>query len=149
MALQMLLNTCRFPPAPDARCKYRPCNSHYSINIYINDPDLKVRRVCEQDGCQTTAKLSHMNIHQQICMYMYWWMTSWVVGMLCKIYGKKNEWYSPLSDLVCLIVRRASCVYAVSPAVVSSITWTAGGSLKRSAYRNPIRYEIWFDFVFN
>ncbi|XP_029459109.1 E3 ubiquitin-protein ligase TTC3 [Rhinatrema bivittatum] len=70
--LQVLLDNfieqCRFPPEPDAVCRYPLCKGHFKINIYFSDPDFKgfVRLTC----CQHCKVEFHMNCWKKLKMTM-------------------------------------------------------------------------------
>ncbi|XP_039911217.1 E3 ubiquitin-protein ligase TTC3 [Hirundo rustica] len=50
VALKNYLEKCRFPPEPDAVCRYQQCHGYSKIQIYFTDPDFKgfIRIICSQ-----------------------------------------------------------------------------------------------------
>ncbi|OXB68617.1 hypothetical protein ASZ78_014264 [Callipepla squamata] len=55
--LQLLLKNCieecKFPPEPDAVCRYQQCHGYSKIQIYFTDPDFKdfLRELCFTPDC--------------------------------------------------------------------------------------------------
>ncbi|XP_072441784.1 E3 ubiquitin-protein ligase TTC3 isoform X2 [Chiloscyllium punctatum] len=39
--LEEYIEKCRFPPVPDAICRYQHCQGHSKVQIYFTDPDFK------------------------------------------------------------------------------------------------------------
>ncbi|XP_048458872.1 E3 ubiquitin-protein ligase TTC3 [Rhincodon typus] len=39
--LEEYIEKCRFPPVPDATCRYQHCQGHSKVQIYFTDPDFK------------------------------------------------------------------------------------------------------------
>ncbi|XP_053792533.1 E3 ubiquitin-protein ligase TTC3 isoform X2 [Vidua chalybeata] len=50
MALRNYIEECKFPPEPDAVCRYQQCHGYSKIQIYFTDPDFKgfIRVICCQ-----------------------------------------------------------------------------------------------------
>ncbi|XP_071423208.1 E3 ubiquitin-protein ligase TTC3 isoform X2 [Pithys albifrons albifrons] len=50
LALRSCIEQCRFPPAPDALCRYQLCHGRPKIQIFFSDPDFKgfIRVICCQ-----------------------------------------------------------------------------------------------------
>ncbi|XP_014111143.1 PREDICTED: E3 ubiquitin-protein ligase TTC3 isoform X1 [Pseudopodoces humilis] len=50
MALRNCIEECKFPPDPDAICRYQQCHGYSKIQIYFTDPDFKgfIRIICCQ-----------------------------------------------------------------------------------------------------
>lgn len=42
LTLRNCIEECKFPPEPDAICRYQQCHGHSKIQIYFTDPDFKV-----------------------------------------------------------------------------------------------------------
>lgn len=45
--LESAIESCKFPPSPDAVCRLEKCHSHLKAEIYFTDPDFKVNGSCE------------------------------------------------------------------------------------------------------
>ncbi|XP_032867219.2 E3 ubiquitin-protein ligase TTC3 isoform X3 [Tyto alba] len=48
MILKSCIEECKFPPQPDAVCRYQQCHGHSKIQIFFTDPDFKgfIRITC-------------------------------------------------------------------------------------------------------
>ncbi|XP_074389991.1 E3 ubiquitin-protein ligase TTC3 isoform X2 [Zonotrichia albicollis] len=59
MALRNYIEECKFPPAPDAVCRYQQCHGYSKIQIYFTDPDFKgfIRVICCQQ-CRVEFHIS-------------------------------------------------------------------------------------------
>ncbi|OWK56560.1 E3 ubiquitin-protein ligase TTC3 [Lonchura striata] len=59
MALKNYIEECRFPPEPDAVCRYQQCHGFSKIQIYFTDPDFKgfLRVICCQQ-CRVEFHIS-------------------------------------------------------------------------------------------
>ncbi|CAN8197029.1 unnamed protein product [Coccothraustes coccothraustes] len=59
MALRNYIDECRFPPEPDAVCRYQQCHGFSKIQIYFTDPDFKgfIRVICCQQ-CRVEFHIS-------------------------------------------------------------------------------------------
>ncbi|XP_028656057.1 E3 ubiquitin-protein ligase TTC3 [Erpetoichthys calabaricus] len=52
-ALEKSMEMCKFPPKPDAVCRFQQCLGNSKIQIYFKDPDFKgfIRIICSQKCC--------------------------------------------------------------------------------------------------
>ncbi|XP_064262599.1 E3 ubiquitin-protein ligase TTC3 isoform X4 [Passer domesticus] len=59
MALKNYIEECKFPPEPDAVCRYQQCHGYSKIQIYFTDPDFKgfIRVICCQQ-CRVEFHIS-------------------------------------------------------------------------------------------
>ncbi|XP_032907978.1 E3 ubiquitin-protein ligase TTC3 isoform X2 [Catharus ustulatus] len=59
MALRNCIEECKFPPEPDAVCRYQQCHGYSKIQIYFTDPDFKgfIRVICCQQ-CRVEFHIS-------------------------------------------------------------------------------------------
>ncbi|XP_027557545.1 E3 ubiquitin-protein ligase TTC3 isoform X4 [Neopelma chrysocephalum] len=59
MALRNCIEQCKFPPEPDAVCRYQQCHGHSKIQIFFTDPDFKgfIRVICCQQ-CRVEFHIS-------------------------------------------------------------------------------------------
>ncbi|XP_054484400.2 E3 ubiquitin-protein ligase TTC3 isoform X3 [Agelaius phoeniceus] len=59
MALRNYIEECKFPPEPDAVCRYQQCHGYSKIQIYFTDPDFKgfIRVICCQQ-CRVEFHIS-------------------------------------------------------------------------------------------
>ncbi|XP_066170267.1 E3 ubiquitin-protein ligase TTC3 [Sylvia atricapilla] len=59
MALRNYIEECKFPPKPDAVCRYQQCHGYSKIQIYFTDPDFKgfIRIICCQQ-CRVEFHIS-------------------------------------------------------------------------------------------
>ncbi|NXE76773.1 TTC3 ligase, partial [Cochlearius cochlearius] len=59
LILKNCIEECRFPPEPDAICRYQQCHGHSKIQIYFTDPDFKgfIRITCCQQ-CRVEFHIS-------------------------------------------------------------------------------------------
>ncbi|KAJ7398929.1 hypothetical protein BTVI_120287 [Pitangus sulphuratus] len=59
MALRSCIEECKFPPEPDAVCRYQQCHGHSKIQIFFTDPDFKgfIRVICCQQ-CRVEFHIS-------------------------------------------------------------------------------------------
>ncbi|XP_029820806.1 E3 ubiquitin-protein ligase TTC3 [Manacus vitellinus] len=64
MALRNCIEQCRFPPEPDAVCRYQQCHGHSKIQIFFTDPDFKgfIRVIC----CQQCRVEFHMSCWKKL-----------------------------------------------------------------------------------
>uniref|UniRef100_A0A8C6E0L2 RING-type E3 ubiquitin transferase n=1 Tax=Moschus moschiferus TaxID=68415 RepID=A0A8C6E0L2_MOSMO len=64
MLLEKFVEECRFPPVPDAICRYQKCHGYSKIQMYITDPDFKgfIRISC----CQYCKIEFHMNCWKKL-----------------------------------------------------------------------------------
>ncbi|XP_070606507.1 E3 ubiquitin-protein ligase TTC3 isoform X2 [Erythrolamprus reginae] len=61
--LEDCITECKFPPKPDAVCRYQQCQAH-KVKIYFNDPDFKgfIRIVC----CKQCIVEFHLNCWKKV-----------------------------------------------------------------------------------
>ncbi|KAM4788965.1 E3 ubiquitin-protein ligase TTC3 isoform 1-T1 [Cyanocitta cristata] len=59
MALRNYIEECKFPPEPDAVCRYQQCHGYSKIQIFFTDPDFKgfIRVICCQQ-CRVEFHIS-------------------------------------------------------------------------------------------
>lgn len=59
LILKNYIEECKFPPEPDAICRYQQCHGHSKIQIYFTDPDFKgfIRITCCQQ-CRVEFHIS-------------------------------------------------------------------------------------------
>ncbi|KAM4682655.1 E3 ubiquitin-protein ligase TTC3 isoform 5-T5 [Amazona ochrocephala] len=59
LTLKNCIEECKFPPRPDAICRYRQCRGHSKIQIFFTDPDFKgfIRITCCQQ-CRVEFHIS-------------------------------------------------------------------------------------------
>ncbi|KAM9300003.1 E3 ubiquitin-protein ligase TTC3 isoform 3-T3 [Morus bassanus] len=59
LILKNCIEECKFPPEPDAICRYQQCHGHSKIQIYFTDPDFKgfIRITCCQQ-CRVEFHIS-------------------------------------------------------------------------------------------
>ncbi|NXI90226.1 TTC3 ligase, partial [Psophia crepitans] len=59
LILKNCIEECKFPPEPDAICRYQQCHGHSKIQIFFTDPDLKgfIRITCCQQ-CRVEFHIS-------------------------------------------------------------------------------------------
>ncbi|KFO88570.1 E3 ubiquitin-protein ligase TTC3, partial [Buceros rhinoceros silvestris] len=59
LSLKNCIEECKFPPEPDAVCRYQQCHGHSKIQIYFTDPDFKgfIRTTCCQQ-CRVEFHIS-------------------------------------------------------------------------------------------
>ncbi|KFP54731.1 E3 ubiquitin-protein ligase TTC3, partial [Cathartes aura] len=59
LILKSCIEECRFPPEPDAICRYQQCHGHSKIQIFFTDPDFKgfIRITCCQQ-CRVEFHIS-------------------------------------------------------------------------------------------
>ncbi|XP_064923759.1 E3 ubiquitin-protein ligase TTC3 isoform X1 [Columba livia] len=59
LTLRNCIEECKFPPEPDAICRYQQCHGHSKIQIYFTDPDFKgfIRITCCQQ-CRVEFHIS-------------------------------------------------------------------------------------------
>uniref|UniRef100_A0A8C9N9B4 RING-type E3 ubiquitin transferase n=1 Tax=Serinus canaria TaxID=9135 RepID=A0A8C9N9B4_SERCA len=59
MALRNYIEECKFPPEPDAVCRYQQCHGYSKVQIYFTDPDFKgfIRVICCQQ-CRVEFHIS-------------------------------------------------------------------------------------------
>ncbi|KAM3677909.1 E3 ubiquitin-protein ligase TTC3 isoform 1-T1 [Ammospiza maritima maritima] len=59
LALRNYIEECKFPPEPDAVCRYQQCHGYSKIQIYFTDPDFKgfIRVICCQQ-CRVEFHIS-------------------------------------------------------------------------------------------
>ncbi|NXN72341.1 TTC3 ligase, partial [Himantopus himantopus] len=59
LILKNCIEECKFPPEPDAICRYRQCHGHSKIQIFFTDPDFKgfIRITCCQQ-CRVEFHIS-------------------------------------------------------------------------------------------
>ncbi|XP_056366168.1 E3 ubiquitin-protein ligase TTC3 isoform X2 [Oenanthe melanoleuca] len=59
IALRNCIEECKFPPEPDAVCRYQQCHGYSKIQIYFTDPDFKgfIRVICCQQ-CRVEFHIS-------------------------------------------------------------------------------------------
>ncbi|XP_066033263.1 E3 ubiquitin-protein ligase TTC3 isoform X2 [Chamaea fasciata] len=59
VALRNCIEKCKFPPEPDAVCRYQQCHGYSKIQIYFTDPDFKgfIRVICCQQ-CRVEFHIS-------------------------------------------------------------------------------------------
>ncbi|XP_039243251.1 E3 ubiquitin-protein ligase TTC3 [Pipra filicauda] len=64
MALRNCIEQCKFPPEPDAVCRYQQCHGHSKIQIFFTDPDFKgfIRVIC----CQQCRVEFHMSCWKKL-----------------------------------------------------------------------------------
>ncbi|KFQ37855.1 E3 ubiquitin-protein ligase TTC3, partial [Mesitornis unicolor] len=57
--LKNCIQECKFPPEPDAICRYQQCHGHSKIQVYFTDPDFKgfIRITCCQQ-CRVEFHIS-------------------------------------------------------------------------------------------
>ncbi|XP_064413293.1 E3 ubiquitin-protein ligase TTC3 isoform X2 [Latimeria chalumnae] len=62
--LEAYIEECKFPPEPDAVCRYQQCQSSSKIQIYFTDPDFKgfIRLMC----CQFCRVEFHINCWKKL-----------------------------------------------------------------------------------
>ncbi|KFP74671.1 E3 ubiquitin-protein ligase TTC3, partial [Apaloderma vittatum] len=64
LILKNCIEECKFPPEPDAICRYHQCHGHSKIQIYFTDPDFKgfLRITC----CQQCRVEFHINCWKKL-----------------------------------------------------------------------------------
>ncbi|KAM6310150.1 E3 ubiquitin-protein ligase TTC3 [Aegotheles albertisi] len=64
LILKNCIEECKFPPEPDAICRYQQCHSHSKIKIFFTDPDFKgfIRITC----CQQCRVEFHMSCWKKL-----------------------------------------------------------------------------------
>ncbi|KAM3837204.1 E3 ubiquitin-protein ligase TTC3 isoform 3-T3 [Vipera latastei] len=67
--LEDCITECKFPPKPDAVCRYQQCQAH-KINIYFNDPDFKgfIRIAC----CERCIVEFHLSCWKKVKATRYY-----------------------------------------------------------------------------
>ncbi|XP_019379597.1 PREDICTED: E3 ubiquitin-protein ligase TTC3 isoform X4 [Gavialis gangeticus] len=69
LMLKDYIEECKFPPAPDAVCRYQECSGHSKIQIYFTDPDFKgfIRLTC----CQQCKVEFHIGCWKKLKTTIY------------------------------------------------------------------------------
>ncbi|XP_025067841.1 E3 ubiquitin-protein ligase TTC3 isoform X4 [Alligator sinensis] len=69
LMLKDYIEECKFPPAPDAVCRYQECSGHSKIQIYFTDPDFKgfIRLTC----CQQCKVEFHIGCWKKLKTTVY------------------------------------------------------------------------------
>ncbi|KFZ52664.1 E3 ubiquitin-protein ligase TTC3, partial [Podiceps cristatus] len=64
MILKNCIEECKFPPEPDAICRYQQCHGHSKTQIFFTDPDFKgfIRVTC----CQQCRVEFHINCWKKL-----------------------------------------------------------------------------------
>ncbi|KAM6139822.1 E3 ubiquitin-protein ligase TTC3 isoform 1-T1 [Pterocles gutturalis] len=69
LILKNCIEECKFPPEPDAVCRYQQCHGHSKIQIYFTDPDFKgfIRITC----CEQCRVEFHISCWKKLKMTNY------------------------------------------------------------------------------
>ncbi|XP_010147561.1 PREDICTED: E3 ubiquitin-protein ligase TTC3, partial [Eurypyga helias] len=69
LILKNCIEECKFPPEPDAICRYRQCHGHSKVQIFFTDPDFKgfIRITC----CQQCRVEFHISCWKKLKIATY------------------------------------------------------------------------------